>query len=55
VARPPDRATPWTEGLHQAVRKEVSVLFSGKPDGPKMDILIYLPANRKRSFPRSLD
>ncbi len=27
----------------KATRKEVSVCFNGKPDGPKMDILIYLP------------
>ena len=28
----------------KATRKEVTVLFSGKPDGPKMDILMYLPS-----------
>ena len=28
----------------KAVRKEVTVYFAGKKDGPKMDILIYLPA-----------
>ncbi len=32
-----------------ATRKEVRVLFAGKEDGPKMDILVYLPNNRKRS------
>jgi hypothetical protein len=26
-----------------ATRKEVSILFNGKPDGPRMDLLIYLP------------
>jgi hypothetical protein len=34
-----------------ATRKEVTVLFSGKPDGPKMDILIYLPNNRQKPVP----
>jgi hypothetical protein len=33
----------------KATRKEVRVFFSGKTDGPKMDILIYLPANQKKS------
>lgn len=35
----------------KATRKEVSVYFSGKKDGPKMDILIYLPNNVKRPVP----
>jgi hypothetical protein len=26
-----------------ATRKQVAVLFNGKPDGPRMDLLIYLP------------
>ncbi len=34
-----------------AVRKQVSVLFAGKKDGPKMDILIYLPADARRPVP----
>ena len=34
-------ATDALEG--KATRKEVSVWFTGKPDGPKMDVLIYLP------------
>jgi hypothetical protein len=29
-----------------AVRKQVTVLFTGKKDGPKMDILMYLPVSR---------
>ena len=37
----------------KAVRKQVTVLFNGKPDGPKMDILIYLPAARKEAACRS--
>lgn len=35
----------------KAVRKEVSVLFTGKKDGPKMDILIYLPAGSTKPVP----
>lgn len=32
----------------KAIRKEVAVLFTGKEDGPRMDILIYLPKGAKR-------
>jgi hypothetical protein len=35
----------------KAVRKEVAVYFTGKKDGPKMDILIYLPAGAKKPVP----
>ncbi len=35
----------------KAIRKEVSVYFTGKKDGPKMDILIYLPANAPKPVP----
>jgi len=38
----------------QATRKEVSVYFTGERDGPKMDILIYLPAKAKNSVPAFL-
>src|SRR5262245_26612301 len=31
----------------KAVRKEVTIYFTGKKDGPKMDLLIYLPADAK--------
>jgi hypothetical protein len=34
-----------------ATRKEVSVYFTGKKDGPKMDILIYLPNGARRRVP----
>jgi len=32
-------------------RKEVSVYFTGQKDGPKMDILIYLPNGVKKPIP----
>src|SRR5688572_23984383 len=32
----------------KATRKEIRVHFSGKEDGPRMDILIYLPNHVKR-------
>jgi hypothetical protein len=35
----------------KAVRKTVTVLFNGKPSGPKMDLLLYLPANAKGPVP----
>lgn len=35
----------------KAVRKQISVLFAGKKDGPKMDILIYLPAAAQGPVP----
>ncbi|MCK4627613.1 MAG: hypothetical protein KAT56_01345, partial [Sedimentisphaerales bacterium] len=34
-----------------AVRRQVTVNFTGKPDGPSMDILIYLPAAAKKPVP----
>jgi len=38
----------------KATRKQVSVLFTGKPDGPRMDILIYLPNKAKKPVPAFL-
>ena len=35
----------------RAVRKEVSVYFTGKNDGPQMDILIYQPKNVAEAIP----
>src|SRR4051812_29014008 len=35
----------------KASRKEVSVLFTGDPAGPKMDILIYTPNSAKGPVP----
>jgi hypothetical protein len=37
-----------------ATRKEVAVLFSGKPDGPRMDLLIYRPNSAKGPVPAFL-
>src|SRR5437879_250262 len=34
-----------------AARKEVTVYFAGKKDGPKMNILIYLPAKASKPAP----
>lgn len=31
----------------KAIRKQVSVLFTGEKDGPRMDILLYLPRDRR--------
>jgi len=35
----------------KAIRKQVTVYFSARKDGPKEDVLIYLPANAKKSVP----
>jgi hypothetical protein len=35
----------------KAVRKQVAVLFAGKKDGPRMDILLYLPAAAQGPVP----
>jgi len=35
----------------KAVRKLVTVLFDGREDGPKMDLLLYLPARARRPVP----
>jgi len=35
----------------KAIRKQVSVYFTGKKDGPKMDMLIYLPKNLRKPVP----
>jgi hypothetical protein len=38
----------------KATRKEVRVLFTGKADGPWMDLLLYLPNQTKRPVPAFL-
>lgn len=35
----------------KAIRKQVTVYFNGKEDGPQMDILIYLPQKSKQPVP----
>lgn len=35
----------------KATRKQVTVNFTGKPDGPSMDVLIYLPNQTKKPLP----
>ena len=35
----------------KATRKEVTVFFDGREDGPKMDLLLYLPNGRPGPFP----
>jgi hypothetical protein len=35
----------------KAVRKQVTIYFSSKPDGPKENLLIYLPANARKPVP----
>lgn len=37
-----------------AVRKQVRILFAGKEDGPKMDLLLYLPAHSRGKVPAFL-
>ncbi|MCE9611673.1 MAG: acetylxylan esterase [Chthoniobacter sp.] len=37
-----------------ATRKEITVLFTGKKDGPKMNILLYVPNNTKKPVPAFL-
>ena len=34
-----------------AIRRQVRVLFTGRSDGPQMDVLIYLPARARRAVP----
>jgi len=38
----------------KATRKQITVLFTGKDDGPKMDLLVYLPNDAKRPVPAFL-
>ncbi len=35
----------------KATRKQVAVLFAGDPEGPKMDVLLYLPNAAKKPVP----
>lgn len=38
----------------KATRKQITVYFTGKEDGPKMDILLYIPNNAKLPVPAIL-
>ena len=44
-----DKGTPVFDG--KALRKQVTVYFSPNKSGPKMDLLIYLPANPTKPVP----
>ena len=44
-----DKGTPVFDG--KAVRKQVTVYFSPNKNGPKMDLLIYLPAKTTKPVP----
>ncbi len=44
-----DKGSPALDG--KALRRQVTVLFSGEPDGPKMDMAIYLPAGATKPVP----
>src|SRR5256885_1610825 len=35
----------------KATRRQVAVYFTGKPDGPRMDLLTYLPNEAKHPVP----
>lgn len=34
-----------------ATRKQITILFTGRPEGPSMDLLIYLPNSAKKPVP----
>ena len=44
-----DKGTPAFDG--KAIRKQVTVHFTAAPDGPKMDLLLYLPAHATKPVP----
>jgi len=44
-----DKGTPALDG--KALRRQVTVYFSADKNGPKMDLLIYLPANTRKPVP----
>ncbi len=48
-----DKGTPAFEG--KAVRRQVTIYFSKDKDGPKMDLLIYLPAGVEKPVPLLLN
>src|SRR6202020_703666 len=44
-----DPGTPAFDG--KAIRKQITVHFSSNKDGPKMDLLLYLPAHAQKPVP----
>lgn len=48
-----DKGTPAFDG--KALRKQVTVYFTGDKSGPKMDLLFYLPASAAKASPLLLN
>lgn len=48
-----DQGAPALDG--KAVRRQVTIYFSANKNGPKMDLLIYLPANSRKPVPLLLN
>jgi hypothetical protein len=48
-----DKGTPALEG--KALRRQVTVYFSKDKNGPKMDLLVYLPAAARKPVPMLLN
>src|SRR5262245_61933711 len=48
-----DKGTPTLDG--KALRRQVTVYFSSDKSGPKMDLLIYLPAQARKPAPLLLN
>ena len=48
-----DKGTPAFDG--KALRRQVTIYFSSNKTGPKMDLLVYLPANATKPVPLLLN
>ena len=48
-----DKGTPALDG--KAIRRQVTIYFSRNKSGPKMDLLIYLPATARKPVPLFLN
>ena len=48
-----DKGTPALDG--KAIRRQVTIYFSKNKSGPKMDLLIYLPAGARKPVPLFLN
>ena len=48
-----DKGTPALDG--KAIRRQVTVYFSKNKSGPKMDLLVYIPANASKPVPLFLN